>query len=188
MIKPLIFICLLTVARLAFANTAEFMHCYDFGCKSVQPVTYSDQQWQTLGEIFSRPALSAWLEKQQIRQAIALMEEFSGAQAGTHLDKAGNYPGREIPGQQDCIDESTNTFQYLAALEKRDWLRWHKVEGKQRRASLLIFRHWTAVIRELPSNELYAVDSWYRDNGEKPFVQKLAEWRYRDDFPPGLNP
>ncbi len=188
MSKTLTFICLLIVSRLATANGAEFMHCYNFGCKSVAPVSFSEQQWQTLADIFSRPALSAWLEKQQIREAIALMEGFSGALTGTHQDKAGNYPGREIPGQQDCIDESTNTFQYLAALEQRDWLKWHKVEGKQQRSSLLIFRHWTAVIRELPSNDLYAVDSWYRDNGEKPFVQRLADWQYRDDFPSGLNP
>ncbi len=188
MIRPLTFLCLLTLTRLASANSAEFMHCYDFGCKSVAPVNYSEQQWQALAEIFSRPALSAWLEKQQIREAIALMERFSGALAGTDQDKAGNYPGEEIPGQQDCIDESTNTMQYLAALEQRNWLQWHKVEGKQRRTTLLIFMHWTAVIRELPSNELYAVDSWYRDNGEKPFVQRLADWQYRDEFPISLNP
>ena len=188
MIRSLILFSLLSLGKPVLANNADFMHCYDFGCKSVQPVSFSPVQWQSLGEIFARPALSPWLEKQQIRAAVALMERFSGSQVGTERDKGGNYPGTDISHQQDCIDESTNTLQYLLALEQRDWLRWHEVEGKQRRVSWLIFIHWTAVIRDVHNDELYAVDSWYLDNGAKPYVQKLDDWRYRSAFPVALNP
>ena len=141
MIRSLILFSLLSLGKPVLANNADFMHCYDFGCKSVLPVS------------FARPELSPWLEKQQIRAAVALMERFSGSQAGTERDKGGNYPGTDISHQQDCIDESTNTFQYLLALEQRDWLRWHEVEGKQRRVSWLIFIHWTAVIRDVHNDE-----------------------------------
>ena len=188
MIRALILLSLVSLGKPVLANTADFMHCYDFGCKSVQPVSFSPAQWQSLGEIFARPALSAWLEKQQIRAAVGLMEGYAGAQVGSDQDKGGNYPGADIHHQQDCIDESTNTYQYLLALEQRDWLRWHKVEGKQRRFTWLIFEHWSAVIRDIQSNELYVVDSWYLDNGEKPFVQKLDDWRYKNAFPVALNP
>ncbi len=49
--------------------------------------------------------------------AVAEMESISGKMSGTHHDKAGNYPGYDIIRQMDCIDESTNTFQCLLALE-----------------------------------------------------------------------
>ena len=83
MIRALILLSLVSLGKPVLANTADFMHCYDFGCKSVQPVSFSPAQWQSLGEIFARPALSAWLEKQQIRAAVGLMEGYAGAQVGS---------------------------------------------------------------------------------------------------------
>ncbi len=115
------------------------------------------------------------------------MEFFSGAISGTEKDKAGNYHEKEPLYQLDCIDESTNTMQYLNALEQKGWLHWHRVGGKQRRIRF-IWAHWTAVIEQLDNGEKYAVDSWYRDNGEPPYVQRLTEWQRRSRFPENLNP
>jgi len=168
-------------------DSAEFVHCFDFGCKSHQPVTLTKKQWQQISAIFKRPALSAWLEKQQIRQAIALMELFSGEITGTAVDKAGNYNEMVEINQHDCIDESTNTMQYLHALDKRGYLHWHQASGKQRRIRFF-WTHWTAVISQLDNGEKYAVDSWYRDNGEPPYLQKLSDWQRRHSFPESLNP
>ncbi len=169
------------------ASTAEFKQCYDYGCKSTTEFSFNQQQWKQITAIFSQPALSPWLEKQQIRQAIALMEEISGAIVGTSQDKGGNYQGQELTFQQDCIDESTNTSQYLNALQQRQLFHWHQVDQKKRRI-VWLFTHWTAVIREQQSNELFAVDSWYRDNGDMPYIQKLQDWNRKSSFPESLNP
>jgi len=181
-----ILISLLAPAALA-ASSTEFVHCFNFGCKTTREIAFNAQQWQAITNLFAKPALSAWLEKQQIRHAIALMESFSGQLTGTHQDRGGNYSGKDLPFQQDCIDESTNTYQYLIALQKRDFLHWHRVAEKQRRIVWLA-THWTAVISENNTQQLFAVDSWYRDNGELPYIQKIEDWRHRAAFPESFNP
>jgi hypothetical protein len=127
-------------------------------------------------------------EKQAIRKAVALMENYSGQITGTSRDEGGNYsPGSDIIKQMDCIDESTNTFQYLSALEELDLLEWHTIEPKKRRM-VWFATHWTAVISENTSSELFAVDSWYRDNGEPPYIQPLKDWQKKKSFPEQYNP
>ena len=86
-----------------------------------------------------------------------------------------------------CIDESTNTFQYLYALQKRGLFKWHEVAGKKRRI-VWLFTHWSALIRDTTENQLYVVDSWYLDNGEPPYIQKLEDWEDKKSFPVALNP
>lgn len=166
---------------------ADFVHCYDFGCKSRMNIRFSPAQWARLGDLFQPPPADAAGERQRIRAAIALMERFAGAISGSEADLGGNYNGKDLPKQQDCIDESTNTLQYLWALQDRGWLRFHRVDLKQRRIVWFI-SHWTATIRELDSNRVYAVDSWFLDNGEPPYVQALEDWRRARDFPARLNP
>ncbi len=168
-------------------SAAEFKHCYDFGCQSIQVISFTQQQWVQLTKLFHTDADNAWEEKQQIRKAIALMESYAGELTGTYQDRGGNYHGVNIPKQQDCIDESTNTTQYLTALEKRGILKWHSVAVRQRRI-VWFAMHWTAVIRQHDNNQLFAVDSWYRDNGEPPYLQRLSEWKSRKNFPNNLNP
>ena len=165
----------------------NFIHCYDFGCKSNQEVLYNQLQWADIKNLFTAEALTSAEEKQAIRQAIAMMETFSGEIAGTSLDKGGNYPGYDIIKQLDCIDESTNTFQYLSALEELNLLIWHKVEPKKRRTRWFL-DHWTAVVSENSSNQKFAIDSWYRDNGEPPYIQLLKDWQVKKPFPELYNP
>ena len=163
-----------------------FVQCYDFSCKSNQEIHFDEAQWEEIKTIFNAD-MDMNSEKQAIRRAIATMEKFSGEISGTYLDKGGNYPGYDILKQMDCIDESTNTFQYLAALEELNLLTWHRVEPKKRRI-VWFATHWTAVISELQSGRKFAVDSWYRDNGEMPYVQPIADWESKRDFPADYNP
>ena len=187
MLRIALFLTFISIVHSVQAADPEILHCSDFGCKTKTPLTFSPQQWQRLNAIFARPALSAWLEKQQIRQAIALMEQYSGEVSGTHHDRGGNYPGADLPHQMDCIDESTNTFQYLVALEELQLLKHHRVDQKYRRI-IFIFSHWTAAITEIGSERKFAVDSWYRDNGELPYIQSLEDWMHRRDWPAAFNP
>jgi hypothetical protein len=165
-----------------------FVQCFDFRCKSNQEIHYNQDQWQTIRQIFEPEPMGSYEEKQAIRKAIALMEDYSGQISGTWRDEGGNYsPGSDIISQMDCIDESTNTFQYLSALEELDLLQWHKVEPKKRRM-VWFATHWTAVISENTTTELFAVDSWYRDNGEPPYIQPLNDWEKKKKFPEEYNP
>jgi hypothetical protein len=167
--------------------TPYFMQCFDFGCKTTQELHYSARDWDEIKAIFTPASIDSAAEKQAIRQAVATMERISGELSGTFRDKGGNYPGSDIIGQMDCIDESTNTFQYLVALEELGLLKWHRVDPKQRRI-VWIFTHWTATITEIASEERFVVDSWYRDNGELPYIQPLADWQRKRDFPVAYNP
>jgi hypothetical protein len=166
--------------------TPDFVQCYDFGCKTTKQLRYSAAHWDEIKTIFAS-VVDSNSEKQAIRLAVATMEGISGELSGTHLDKGGNYPGSDIPGQMDCIDESTNTFQYLVALEELQLLKWHRVGLKHRRIVWLA-AHWTASIAEIDSNDRFAVDSWYRDNGEFPYIQPLEDWKRKRDFPVAFNP
>ena len=170
------------------ANAAPyFVQCYDFGCKTKRELRFDEHQWDQIKALFASGIVDSATEKQAIRRAVAMMERMSGEQTDTHLDKGGNYPGSDIPGQMDCIDESTNTFQYLSALEQLELLKWHRVDTKQRRI-VWFATHWTASIREIGNNQLFAVDSWYRDNGELPYIQPLDDWSRKRDFSSSFNP
>lgn len=176
------------ISLLAFNLRADttFVHCYDFGCKSQQEIKFSPAQWDQISALFNT-TLDEGEEKQALRKAIAVMEKFAGELAGTNLDKGGNYSGSDIPKQMDCIDESTNTFQYLSAIEESNLLNWHSVGLKKRRIVWFI-SHWTAVIIENKTKQKFAVDSWYRDNGELPYIQPLADWQVKNDFTSQYNP
>ncbi len=158
-----------------------FIHCYDFGCKSTKEIHYEPGQWEALRRLLESEQASPDQEKQAIRRAIAMMEDYSGQIAGTSVDKAGNYPGYDIVKQMDCIDESNNTYQYLGALEELNLLKWHRVEPKQRRIVWFV-THWTAVISDITTGQKFAVDSWYRDNGEPPYIQPIEDWQKKKSF------
>ncbi len=165
-----------------------FVQCYDFGCKTTQELHFEPADWAEIRAIFDHGVVDSASERQAIRRAVALMEHISGEISGTSLDKGGNYPGYDLPRQMDCIDESTNTYQYLLALQQLDLLKWHQVHPKQRRIVWFVATHWTASISEVGSEQVYAVDSWYRDNGEMPYIQPLDDWKRRSAFSVAYNP
>lgn len=101
---------------------------------------------------------------------------------GTWRDKGGTFNGGE--GQMDCIDESINTTLYLTMLQKFGLMRLHRVEDRATRGWFLAgWPHTTAVISEIAMNRengtyrLWAVDSWFLDNGEPPFILPLETWK-----------
>ncbi len=151
--------------------------CYDFGCKHQKTVEFKTPTIEWLKSLFTPKAHSAKEERRRIRQAIALLEKKTGELAGTSQDIGGNYdPLRDYPRQMDCIDESTNTTNYLKLLNQLNLLKWHRPVKRAYRSRYLIDGHWTAVIEETHKHKQYAIDSWYRDNGQPPEVQPLADW------------
>lgn len=155
----------------------RFSVCYDNGCRSLAYVSLTQQQWEQLRALFDPPANTAAEERQRIRAGIARMEQFTGDATGTWRDKGGTF-NFGSGGQMDCIDESTNTSLYLTMFYKYGMLRYHHVVDRATRGWFIFgFPHTTAVIRENVSNAAWAVDSWFLDNGEPPFILPLDVWK-----------
>lgn len=156
--------------------------CHGNGCASLSHVGLTAEQWEEVRRLFHPLADSAQEERERLRSAIARMEKYVGEVTGTWRDKGGTFNGGE--GQMDCIDESTNTTLYLKMFEKYGLMRHHRVADRQTRGWFVGgWPHTTAVIREerAPASRqgdgYWAVDSWFLDNGEPPFILPLEVWK-----------
>lgn len=138
-------------------------------------VSLSTRQWRQVQVLFAS-ARSPAEERQHIRKAIALLEVQVGGITGTSRDLAKNVSGAGQPGQLDCIAESKNTTTYLRLLSSDGLLQWHTVEERELRNPWIVDLHWAAVIRDKSTDQRYAVDSWFLDNGQPPYIQPLDQW------------
>jgi hypothetical protein len=152
--------------------------CYDHSCSSIVTDSLDTTEWRRATAPFSSAVTTATAERAAIAGSIAILETIVGNHIGTSNDKGGNLSGIGKPGQFDCIDESTNTTSYLRMLENHALLRFHTVMKASTRFGLFVgMPHSTAVIREIASGEQFAVDSWFFDNGQAPYIVKLTDWK-----------
>jgi hypothetical protein len=174
--------------------------CHNLGCKAQSTVTLSRKHLLDILRLFQPTAKTPRIERRQIRDAVALFERIAGQQTSVHRDKGRNpnsimssprprnfvrttlsfpNPPRHygsIEGQMDCVDESRNTTRFLELLKQRGLLAWHRVHDAAFRTPLFA-QHWSAQIEEVVSGKRFAVDSWFLDNGEPPYIQRLETWR-----------
>ena len=157
----------------------NFTVCYGNTCRYIVPVALSEREWNEIRDIFIPPAVSAAEEREKIRIAIGRFESIIGDKTGTSGDKGENFPGLGLQGQMDCVDEATNTSVYLTLLQDQHLLKWHHVLHRTNRGiETLQAPHFTAVISEDETGSEYAVDSWFLDNGQPPYIVPLSEWRH----------
>jgi hypothetical protein len=150
--------------------------CYNGECRTRVRIGIAQEEWQSISEIFRDPPQSPLQERMAIRRAIARFEQIAGAHTPTYNDRAENANLFVVDGNLDCVDESLNTDTYLRLLQQHGLLHWHKVEARAVRVHYLLDVHFTARISELNSGSTYVVDSWYRDNGEPPYIQNYIAW------------
>jgi len=150
--------------------------CLHNTCSEIAFVSLSEVQWQNIENLFLPKSNSAQQERQQIKQAIALFERYTGQQTGTDKDRAENNLRSGIQGQMDCIDEATNSTVYLRLLQNAQLMTWHKQSSRTSRG-FLTSPHNTATIVETDSKQRFAVDSWFEANGEPPYIVPLSEWK-----------
>lgn len=162
----------------------NFTHCHSYGCQSHTQITLPEATKKKLKHLFTPAPINAEDEREKIASSIQIFETDIGALAGTNYDKHGTfrlYEEKDVKGlQQDCIDESTNTTIYIGLLQNMGLLKFNKPVFPANRQPFLGGAPWwhqTAVIMDIQTNEKYAVDSWFRDNGHAAFIVPLQEWK-----------
>ncbi|MFV1972233.1 MAG: hypothetical protein ACC648_00820 [Thiohalobacterales bacterium] len=155
-----------------------FSVCYDHSCNTIVTDTLSPEEWRTASAELMLPLPSAADERHAVALAIAAMEDIVGRHTGTGIDSGGNLRGFGRPSQMDCIDESTNTNTYLLMFERDGLLKHHTVVRRSTRFGLFVgMPHTTAVIQANETQQRYAVDSWFHDNGKPPYIERLELWK-----------
>ena len=156
----------------------DFMLCHGYSCTHQSQGGFTEAQWRKVGAIFKKPSKNAVAERGKIATAIAMMERFSGVKTGTNIDDAEAVGLKTGPKQMDCIDETVNTTAYIGFLQKEGWLKFHQGTEPTHRGYIFdgTWPHNTAVIREIKTGDLWAVDSFYRKNGEAPYIVPRADW------------
>ncbi|MCW9052865.1 MAG: hypothetical protein OQJ91_11250 [Motiliproteus sp.] len=156
----------------------RFQVCAAQGCDSISTLSYSTEQWQQLQKLFQPVAKNADQEREQIAQAVALMEVFNGAQNGTSHDQGRNSGMLSGDQQLDCVAESSNTTVALLLLQQRNWIRFHQPIYPYHRGFFSFqMPHYSAAIEELATGKRYAVDSWFFANGQAPVVVPAEHWK-----------
>lgn len=168
-------------------SPGRFSICHGHTCRQIETVSLTAAQWDGVRSVFVPGVPTAAAERRNIASAISLLEEMVGEQAGTWNDRAENFRGLGMTGQMDCVDESTNSTVYLWMMREAGLLQHHQVGPRiSRGVSRLLVPHFTATIAETATGRRFAVDSWFRDNGDPPFIVDLAEWRR--GWKPGVDP
>jgi hypothetical protein len=167
------------VAKLQEANPtpARFSICHGNSCRLRTDVSLSTEEWAQVGALFDPAPADALAERRQIARAIGLLETFSGRRADTLEDAPGMGVHWNPDGQLDCIDEATNSTTYLRMMAADRLIRFHDVGLP---ANRFVITAWgpsnTATIKEMASGKTYAVESYFRYNGDPAYVLPLDVW------------
>lgn len=156
----------------------SFLVCHDHGCTTRSPVSLSTEQWQQVRAVFQPRPADAEAERARIADAVGLLERLVAPQAGTGADVGGTFEGLGRAGQLDCEDEAANTTQYLIMMKDDGLLTYHQPIGRRWRGFFIHgWPHTTAVVSEAGSDRLWAVDSWFEDNGLPAHIVPLDLWQ-----------
>lgn len=161
------------------AQPQAFTLCHGYSCTQKTEAGFSDAEWNNVLAIFrSNPAKDSAAERIKLGKAIALMERYSGAKTGTDDDDAEATGSKRNKMQLDCIDETINTTHYVGFLQKAGALKFHEVADPTHRGYLIDGKwpHNTAVVRDTSTGELFVVDSFYKKNGEEPYIMPRETW------------
>ncbi|MEM7792178.1 MAG: hypothetical protein AAF546_12310 [Verrucomicrobiota bacterium] len=156
----------------------DFETCASVGCKRRSNLSYTQEEWQRISALFIPEATNAALEREQIRLAIALMEQINGQKNNTHSDNPRNQLLGANGSQLDCIAETVNTTVGLIIMRQEGLIRFHEIGHPEHRGfAQFKLPHNTATVIERETGIGYAIDSWIRANGELPEVSLVDEWK-----------
>ncbi|GAB4509279.1 MAG: hypothetical protein Tsb0026_09300 [Sulfuricaulis sp.] len=156
---------------------ARFNICFNHGCQGLADVSLMPGQWQEIRKLFLPKPVSPREERERIALGVGKLETLAGKLTGIDNDRGGSLAGLWMSNQMDCVDESTNTHSYLVMLKNDGLLKYHVPTDNARRFRPRLYQHYTAVIEEIATKQKYAVDSWFLDNGQPPFIIPLGAWK-----------
>lgn len=159
-------------------SLSAFDICHSGGCADITQVSLTDLEWRLVEEEFNPLPEDAEDERSRIAGAIGLLERLVGDKIGTHNDFAGTFGAFSTPGQMDCNDEASNSNTYIKLMQQAGLIRFHALRDTKVRN--FFFRGWphtTAAIAEVDTGALYAVDSWFYDNGVPAVIIPLELWK-----------
>jgi hypothetical protein len=170
---------------------AQFSVCHGNSCRLRTEVSLSTEEWTRVGALFDPAPDDAPAERRRIARAIGLLETFTGRRANTLEDAPGMGVHWNPDGQLDCIDEATNSTTYLRMMAADRLIRFHDIGLP---ANRFVITAWgpsnTATIKETATGKTYAVESYFRYNGDPAYVLPLnlwtAGWVPEDGPPPDV--
>lgn len=160
------------------ADAKTFSVCHGYDCIYRTKVSLSPSDQRRIKAFLQKGARTAASERNALRHAVALFEKRSTAVIGVRDEPRMKFGRSRIKGQMDCVDESTNTDNFIRYLAQKGWLRHHTPQRRTSRGLFIDGRypHWTAVIRDKDGKD-WAVDSWYGAGGDRPDITALSEWK-----------
>lgn len=150
--------------------------CFNYECRAELQLELDQSELRRAARLFVDVS-DALSEREAIRHAVAVLAGIAASRSPIGNDKGGNIADEGIDGRMDCIDHSRTTTEYLQLLERRQWLRFHRVLTPVVRAPLLVNVHWTARIEDKQSGAQFAVDTWFKPNGVPAAIFNLEDWR-----------
>ena len=165
----------------------QFEICQGGGCAQDDKVSLAPTDWQPVAALFLPVPANAQTERKQIALAIGMLEEIVGKKIGTSGDLAGTFDSGNLGGQQDCNDEAINSTTYMRLLKANGLMQFHEIEDTRTRNFFFTgWPHTTAVVHELATNDRFAVDSWFYDNGHAATIVPFGVWKanYKPDDSP----
>lgn len=150
--------------------------CFNYECRSHMVLELDNSELRRAARLFVDVGDAAG-EREAIRYAVAALAGIAASRSPIANDKGGNFADEGVDGRMDCIDHSRTTTEYLQLLERRHWLRFHRVLTPVVRAPLIVNVHWAARIEDKLSGEQYVIDTWFRPNGSPAAVFALQAWR-----------
>lgn len=175
-------ICVLALIHCAARGEESVSICYNYGCLAQAEIRYTDAQ---LAAVRAMLADADTAERERMRLAVAVGELYAwaGRQSPIHNDRGGDYADGEVDGRMDCVDHATSTTRLLRMLERRGWLRFHRVLDPVRRPDFPFRQHFSAAIEEVSAappaagiEQRFVIDTWFFDNGLPAVVLPLNEW------------
>ena len=154
--------------------------CESARCRTTKTISLHDEEWVKIRTLFKAKIVTSQQERNVIAQSIAQLETIAGKHSEIWRDKKKNHGqivSTEVIGQLDCNAETVNTNNFLRLLERANLFRFHNtVSPRYRGFTRFKAPHFTATIKDQKSNELFAIDSWFHNNGEKPEVVDIQSW------------
>jgi hypothetical protein len=160
-------------------SPSHFSVCYSHGCNGSADIQLSVDEWNMVRLMFNGGTLDAEAERKSIAGAVGTLETIVGKRTGTDADLGGTFAGTFRQYQMDCVDEAVNTTTYLVMMKNDGLIRLHDLREPAHRGYIIWggWPHTAPVIVERLSGEEYAVDSWFLDNGQPPFIIPLKQWK-----------